>query len=265
MYGEKLKNACERINNTSAPGADRWRVAELQTLPLQLFKKLAEVLNLVEEMGTWPVPLTRGLKSLICKGEGSAPQKLRAVGFMASVYRLWASFEGSSHNTLAGKLAAPRCMVTGLGRRAEDVWMDLALAVESALVDGSDLVGMSIDWSKIFDRVPQGIAFQLAERQGIHPRVLQPLRGMYREMQRRLVMGGHVGKELAASNGIIQGCPLSVLLLNFPMNMWARSVNAGTIAAMPKFCADDARVLSKDSVDIDVALKNTGRFARVTQ
>ena len=42
--------------------------------------------------------------------------------------------------------------------------MDLALAVESALVDGSDLVGMSIDWSKHFDRVPQGIAFKLAER-----------------------------------------------------------------------------------------------------
>ena len=36
--------------------------------------------------------------------------------------------------------------------------MDLSLSVESALVDGSDLVGMSIDWSKCFDRVPQRIA-----------------------------------------------------------------------------------------------------------
>ena len=41
------------------------------------------------------------------------------------------------------------------GRRAEDVWMDLSMTVESALADGSDLVGMSIDWSKCFDRVPQ--------------------------------------------------------------------------------------------------------------
>ena len=32
------------------------------------------------------------------------------------------------------------------GGRAEDVWMDLSLSVESALVAGSDLVGMSIDW-----------------------------------------------------------------------------------------------------------------------
>ena len=33
----------------------------------------------------------------------------------------------------------------------------------------------------------------LAERQGLHPRVLRPLRGMYRE--RRFVMVGHEEKE----------------------------------------------------------------------
>ena len=38
-----------------------------------------------------PVPLTRGLISLRQKGDGSAPQKLRPTGLMASVYRLWAS------------------------------------------------------------------------------------------------------------------------------------------------------------------------------
>lgn len=66
-------------------------MAELQALPLQLFEKLAQVLNLVEETGTWPVPITRGLISLIQKGEGSAPQKLRPIGLKASVYRLRAS------------------------------------------------------------------------------------------------------------------------------------------------------------------------------
>ena len=54
------------------------------------------------------------------------------------------------------------------GRRAEDVRMDLGLVVESALVDGSDLVGMSIDWSTCFDTVSQGRFFKLAEEQDIH-------------------------------------------------------------------------------------------------
>ena len=66
-------------------------------------------------------------------------------------------------------------------------------------------------------------------------------------------MSSHEGKEFAASNGIIQGCLLSVLLLKFIMNTRARSVKARTEA------------FSKDSEDIDVTLKITERFTRNTQ
>ena len=41
--------------------------------------------------------------------------------------------------------------------------MDSSMIVESAFVDGSDFVGMSIDWSKCCDRLPLKIAFMLAE------------------------------------------------------------------------------------------------------
>ena len=88
---------------------------------------------------------------------------------------------------------------------------------------------------------------------------------MYRELRRRFVMAGHVGKEFVASNSVIQGCPLSVLLLNLLMNTRARSVKTVTTTTMPKVYADDAGVLSKNSHDIDIALKITGRFATVTQ
>ena len=95
--------------------------------------------------------------------------------------------------------------------------MDLSLSVESALIDDCDLMDMSIDWSKCFDRGPQGIAFQLTERQGIHPRML---RDMYRELRRKFVMTGHVRKEFAASNGIIQVCPLSMRSRRRAEDVW---------------------------------------------
>ena len=180
---------------------------------------------------------------------------------MASVYRLWASLTIRHIMHWQEKWTDTALHGYRPGRRAEDVWMDLSLSVESALVDGSDLVGMSIDWSKCFDRVPQRIAIQLAERQGFFPRVLQPLRGMYRELRRRFFMAGRVGREFAVSNGISQGFSLSVLLVNLLMNTWARSVKAGTTTAMPKVYADDAGVLSENSEDIDIAVKISGRFA----
>ena len=74
-----------------------------------------------------------------------------------------------------------------------------------------------------------------------------------------------MGEEVVASDGVIEGCALSVLLLNLLVNTWARSVKAGTTTAMPKVCADDAGVLSKNSRDINIALKITGRFDTVTQ
>ena len=122
--------------------------------------------------------------------------KLRPIGPMA-VFRLWVSMRIRCWRSLRGERP---------WRRAEDVWMDLALAVESALVDGPGQVGMSIDRNQCFDRVSQRIAFNLGERQGKHPRVLQPLRGMHRSLRRRFGMAGHVGTSLAASSGITQGC-----------------------------------------------------------
>ena len=53
-------------------------VEELLTLPLQLFGKLAELLNLVEETGTWPTPPHAGVDRAHALGEkGRLPQKLR--------------------------------------------------------------------------------------------------------------------------------------------------------------------------------------------
>ena len=99
------------MKDTSAPEADGWRVAELQALPLLLFEKLAELLNLLEETGTWPVPLTRGLWA-----------SLRVRDIM-HWQEIWADTTLHAYRT---------------GKRAGDVWMDLSLSVESALVDGSD-------------------------------------------------------------------------------------------------------------------------------
>ena len=46
-------------------------------------------------------------------------------------------------NALAPKNGlTPRCMVAVPERRAEDVWMVLSLSMESALADGSDLMGI---------------------------------------------------------------------------------------------------------------------------
>ena len=82
-------------------------------------------------------------------------KKLRPTGLMASVYRLWASLRIRDMLHWQEKLADNALHGYRPGRRAEDVWMDLSIIVESALADGSDLVGMSIE-SSARDCFPAG-------------------------------------------------------------------------------------------------------------
>ena len=91
INASKLEGILKRMKASSAPGADGWRVAELRMLPMQFLDKLADLLNEIEDTGIWPQPFTEGLISLIPKGEGTAPSKLRPFGLMAVVYRLWSA------------------------------------------------------------------------------------------------------------------------------------------------------------------------------
>ena len=118
--------------------------------------------------GTWPVPLTHGLIALIPKAEGSARQEPRPI-----------SLHGVSVPALG---LGPRDVLRTCGWIWRRLW-NLHWLI-------SDLMGMSTDGSKCHDRVPQRIAFKLAERQGKK----QLPRGMYRSLRRRFLMTGHVGK-----------------------------------------------------------------------
>ena len=86
-----------------------------------------------------------------------------------------------------------------------DVYWALALRVEDALLSGTPLSGLMLDYSKCFDRLPHGIMLRLAAESGADDRLLAPLRRMYHGLRRRFKVAGGVGLEFRATNGILQG------------------------------------------------------------
>ena len=70
-------------------------------------------------------------------------------------------------------------------------------------------------------------------------------------------MAGHARKKASSKAAPSVCCCLSFAI--------ARFVNGGTVAGMPKVYADDARVLSTASEDIDAAVQIAGCSASVTQ
>ena len=86
--------------------------------------------------------------------------------------------------------------------------------METALLSGQPLFGAFLDYEKCFDRLPHGILLSLAGKAGMDPCILRPLAAIYSSLDRRFKVGGRLGLPFRPTNGILQGCPLSVILIN---------------------------------------------------
>ena len=116
---------------------------------------------------------------MIPKGEGAAPEKLRPISVMSVVYRAWAATRlrelvAWQEQWIPDELHGFRPV-----HSAEDVWWPLALKVERALLEGSDLCGVSLDYSKCFDRIPMDIVLKLAAHVGMASAIVRAVRAMY--------------------------------------------------------------------------------------
>ena len=124
------------------------------------------------------------------------------------------------------------------------------------------MAGLLLDYSKCFDRLPHVIMLQLARASSASERLLAPLHRIYRVMRRRFKVAGGVCQEFRATNGILQGCPLSVILLNLLVSVWCRTVAAET-AALPEAYADDTGVMGSRSA-VEQAGAVTSEYCQLT-
>eukprot|EP00973_Karenia_brevis_P069640 9683239-Karenia_brevis.AAC.1 len=62
---------------------------------------------------------------------------------------------------------------------------------------------------------------------------------MYAHLWRRFKLPCGVGAEFVAANGILQGCPLSVILVNAVMSVWSKAVEMEIPSTHAESYADD--------------------------
>lgn len=252
------------MGSGQAAGIEGWRVEELAALPDLLLDQLAEFYNVVERTATWPHSLERAVVSLIPKGQGSRPLDLRPISVMSVIYRVWAVRRLQDLKGWQELWATSGQHAFRADHSTEDVFWVLALQVEAALLDGRHLYGLKFDFAKCFDRLPHNVLLKLVQRMGMSSRILGPLNTMYLKLVRRFKFAGSVGKEFKATNGILQGCPISVILLNALLSVWARAVEAEVTGVSADTFADDVGVSSYEPASTQLAADLTNEFARLT-
>ncbi|KAJ9455223.1 hypothetical protein DIPPA_28544 [Diplonema papillatum] len=99
---------------------------------------------------------------------------------------------------------------------------------------------------------------------GLDARILRPLRAMYRGMRRRFKLPLGVGSEFEVTNGILQGCPLSVILINALLSIVLRAVSARVPDVSSESLADDATLFASVVSDRQQAVDNIAQFCALT-
>ena len=199
---------------------------------------------------------------MLPKDGGLGAEDLRPITVMSTLYRLWSATRVCSVLQWQEGWASPCLMGFQNLLGCEDVFWQMGLDIEEALLTARRLCGLSIDFSKAFDRVPREHVFKLAEHLGLPPFILEPLKGMYGQLRRRFKIGGCLGEAFESTNGILQGCPLSIILLNLLMQVWCNA--AESMGADPKCYADDANGSCQTPRQVLALLEMSKTFARLT-
>ncbi|KAJ9463405.1 Retrovirus-related Pol polyprotein from type-1 retrotransposable element R2, partial [Diplonema papillatum] len=266
VTGRELRDVLnKRKKKTTACGVDGWRLDELKALPDELLDGFATLFNLVEERGEWPKGMLTSLVSLIPKTDDTSPTNLRPITVTSCVYRLWACRRLQDVMEWQEGWVLPTQHGFRSGHRTDDVLMELTTLIEETLLDETkSLYMVALDFAKCFDRVPQGIVLSLAEEMGLDARILRPLRAMYRGMKRRFKLPLGVGSEFEVTNGILQGCPLSVILINALLSVVLRAVSVRVPEVSSESLADDATLLAPAEAELQQAVDIVARFCALT-
>ena len=220
-----------RAMKPSTLGLDGWALQDLRTLPPDLMDWLAALLGFVERTGRWPGALTpgrltRGYTALVPKEGPPGALNTRPLTVLSIFYRLWAGARLQEAMAWQERWAHPRAFGFWPARSATDGAAMTQLLLELGRLKGWTVSGMGLDYRKCFDLMPQVIVFEVCTRLGWDDEVLAALHALYCQLVRAFKLAGGLGGWWRATNGILQGCPLSVILINALMGVWKAELDS---------------------------------------
>ena len=220
LTGADLVNAA-RATSPSAASLDGWCPSAITALAVwfpMLFEDVAMILNKIEKLGEWPQDLLSSYTSLIPKDEHAddvSATDFRPITVLSTIYRLYAKARFIALLQWQESLVSEAVFGCRKGKSAETLAVQIALDLESkGFTNFQYVAGVSYDCRKAFDLVPIEIALEIMRRRGCRPRILSALHGLYNGLHRVFRLPSPVGNWWCSYNGLVQGDPISMVILN---------------------------------------------------
>ena len=179
---EDLHRYASRARESSTPGLDGWKPAELKRLPLAAWKKRKLVLDLAVELKKWPSPyyvvsapaLTK-IDKLDPNGDRQqvTPKTVRLLSIYTQLYRIEAGAWFVNHREWL-KRNVDESWYGGLpGLEALMASWDSQMDLEEATDQGKPFLLAFLDYYKFFDSFEAEFVGELFSKLGIHSNLVE--------------------------------------------------------------------------------------------
>ena len=204
----------KKLKSNTATGLDGWRPHELKSLPDCLLSALLDIYDLCEQVGRFPSSFYYSYTTLIPKGLARTPLSLRPVTVLPVPYRLYASLRCQTLLKWQDTWIHSSQFAFCKGRSTTSLNCHLSFDLLSRYQQYGCFAGLQFDFAKCFDSIPYSVIWSTLKHYGCDPTFVALLSHLYGNMLRCFRYAGCIGSFWSATNGLLQGDPLSVVILN---------------------------------------------------
>ena len=266
-YDDKPYEASEFIEQLarmkdSAAGFDGWTKKALQLLPEQAWQDRAELENVAKTKGVLPQAYSHVPLAMLPKGQAVGPQHHRGITIFSMVHRvvygaLWQRLKLWQEKWIDDAQHGGRIE----GEHLADAW-DLQIAIEHASTTSTPIVGALLDYEKFFDRFHPNLVRGMMLKAGIPQGIAEQLHSLYCNLKRYVRVAGSYGAVIEQTNGIGQGCSLSIIIANLYVATLFRLLRSKFPELQMGAFLDDRNFTSDNECQLMKAIVATRSFDR---
>ena len=256
LTGAALQDTVRAAGKSKSPGADGWTYGHMALWPDAAYEALAAILRLVERLGEWPHGWAANTVCLLPKGGTRDAGDRRPIVLLSAVYRVWAATRAHPFRRWLRSVGVLPARTRGADEQAG------LLGLHKACARGGRVAGLTVDWSKCYDRLPLAALEEAVRAARIPPAVWRPMLAAYRLP--RLVRADGLGAPARSpSCGLAPGCPAATDWLALVMHCWTARIRERAPALLTRAYVDDLSAFTTDEgsvADVGVAWEVTEQF-----
>jgi hypothetical protein len=224
LTGKAVFDTVRAWDKHSSAGFDLWLPCEWQRLPAAAFEPVASILRSVEEGFPWPSSQCYVRVACIPKDGAEDASDTRPISVCGLLYRAWSTTRMRHLEPWLGKVCSRNAFGATPARSTRDMAVPLYMRMEALEVEHDEgLFGAHVDAAKYFDSLPWDAMYAVARRAGMQPAVCETMRRFAGDAKKLFGIGGaYCVDPLVATNGIMQGCSLSLALVRLMASLWER-------------------------------------------